>query len=195
MKLDDSPSSVFAEISCFVLSKDKKIIAAGTSQINAKILIWDICSRTCLKQLTLSNSSHIQQIKFAYDNRHIVTTALTNEYTLMLYLIDTQYSTILGCCNFPYSVPFKIKDLEVFPNSIYEFITCGVQHIADWSLKGQVLSYNNMEIENPKGLVELKRDDGESDDIHILKVTFITIIFVNETIVTAGDNGYLYVWD
>ena len=52
-----------------------------------------------------------------------------------------------------------------------------------------------MEIENPKGLVELKKDDGLNDDINILRVTFITIIFVNETIITAGDNGYLYVWD
>lgn len=187
MKLDDSPSSIYAEISCFALSKDKKIIAAGTSQINAKILIWDICSRTCFKQLALSNSSHIQAIKFAYDNRHIIVLALTNHYDLMLYLIDTLYSLILGCTYFPYSVPFKIKDLEMFPNSIYEFVTCGVQHIAEWSLKGSILSYNNMEIENPKGLVELVKEDGAIVDLNILKVDFITVIFVNETIITAGD--------
>ena len=75
----------------------------------------------------------------------------------------------------------------MFPNSIYEFVTCGVQHIAEWSLKGSILSYNNMEIENPKGLVELVKEDGAIVDLNILKVDFITVIFVNETIITAGD--------
>lgn len=75
----------------------------------------------------------------------------------------------------------------MFPSSIYEFVTCGVQHIAEWSLKGSILSYNNMEIENPKGLVELEKEDGAVVDLNILKVDFITVIFVNETIITAGD--------
>lgn len=28
----------------------------------------------------------------------------------------------------------------------------------------------------------------------MLEVTFTTVIFVHETIITAGDDGYLYVW-
>ena len=42
-------------------------------------------------------------------------------------------------------------------------------------------------IENPKGLVELVKEDGAIVDLNILKVDFITVIFVNETIITAGD--------
>ena len=56
---------------------------------------------------------------------------------------------------------------------------------------GNILSYNNMEIENPKGLVELKKDDGLNDDINILRVTFITIIFVNET---KRGKLYTFLW-
>jgi len=56
----------------------------------------------------------------------------------------------LGCANFLNSVPFKIKDLEFFPNSIYKFVTCGIKHMAVWSYIGTTLTYYSLEIENPK---------------------------------------------
>ncbi len=113
----------------------------------------------------LTNSSYILHIKFAYDNRHIVCIGITNEYTLMIYLIDTLDVKILGCVNMPYTIPFKIKDVQFFPNCIYKFITCGIQHLAVWSLKGGVLSYANLEIENPSDIIEFydeKKEDVEN---------------------------------
>lgn len=53
-------------------------------------MIWDICSRTCVNTIVLNNCSMVMYIKFAYDNRHIVCNAITNEYTMMVMLIDTQ---------------------------------------------------------------------------------------------------------
>lgn len=61
----------------------------------------------------------ILKVKFASDNKHIGVVALTNEYTMCVYLIDSHLSIILGSANFPYSLPFKIKDLAFLPNSIY----------------------------------------------------------------------------
>lgn len=68
----------------------------------------------------------IMNIKFAHDNRHIICNAITNEYTMTIMLIDTQNSTVLGAVNFLYSIPFKIKDLEFFPNSVFMFVSCGI---------------------------------------------------------------------
>lgn len=52
------------------------------------------------------------------------------------------------------SVPYKIKEIEFFPNSIYKFITCGIQHIAVWNLHGNYLSYSNLRIDKPDDLAE-----------------------------------------
>lgn len=71
-------------------------------------------------------------IKFAYDNRHICCNCITNDYTMAVILIDTETAATLGIANFAYTVPFKIKDLEFYPNSIFRFVTCGIQHMASW---------------------------------------------------------------
>lgn len=69
-----------------------------------------------------------------------------------------------------------------------------------------------MEIENPKDLVELNQkmdnqfqkdelvDDKEDlpqeeDDSNALRISFLTVIFVQDAIITAGEDGFLYVWD
>lgn len=40
--------------------------------------------------------------------------------------MDSHTNNILGCTNFPYSTPFKIMDIEMFPNSTNKFVACGV---------------------------------------------------------------------
>jgi hypothetical protein len=97
------------------------------------------------------------------------------------------------------------RDLEFFPNSIYKFATCGQQHMAVWTFKGSTFSYYNLEIANPKDLVEMKmRDDDEDMDEeemnlrerkgeeNLLKVTFMCLVFVNEAKITGGDDGFVY---
>jgi hypothetical protein len=126
IKLDQTAQSSSPEISCIALSIDKKLLCAGTIETKAKLLIWDICSRTCVRSLTLNNCSMVMNIKFAYDNRHVCCNAITNEYTMMILLIDTEMPSVLGCVNFSYTIPYKIKDIEFNPNSIFRFVTCGI---------------------------------------------------------------------
>ena len=97
----------------------------------------------------------VMNVKFAYDNRHMCCNVITNEYTMMVYLIDTDTSSVLGATNFTYTIPFKIKDLEFHPNSVFRFVSCGIQHMAQWKFCGSSLTHSAMEIENPKDLVEL----------------------------------------
>jgi len=80
-------------------------------------------------------------VKFAYDNNHIAAVVLTNEYTTAIYLISSKSAQVLAFCNFPFSIPFKIKDLIFNPNSITSFVTSGIQHLTQWCYKGGVLSY------------------------------------------------------
>ena len=110
IKVDcDNLLSSSPEVSALALTKDKKLLCAGTHQVNAKIIVWDICSRTCIKHLSVLNSSLITNIRWAYDNRHICCTAITNDFKQIVFLIDTLSGQILGCANFPFSTPTKIK--------------------------------------------------------------------------------------
>lgn len=87
--MDASINSSYPQLSCFSLSEDKKFLVAGTIETQAKLIIWDICSRTCIKTLRITNSPMILKAKFAYDNKHIGLVALTNDYTMCVYLIDS----------------------------------------------------------------------------------------------------------
>lgn len=83
-------------------------------------------------------------VKFAYDNRHIACVALSTEYTQVLYIIDALARTVLCSTNFLYSAPIKILHIDFFPYAVHKLVTCGVQHMAVWNLKGAVLSYYNL---------------------------------------------------
>lgn len=67
----ESISSSSPEISAIALSHDRKILCAGTLQKNAKLLLWDICSRTKIQSLSLYGAYYISYIKFAYDSQHL----------------------------------------------------------------------------------------------------------------------------
>lgn len=134
----------------------------------------------------------------------VVCVALTKQYTQMVYLIDTHTSQILGAKNLLYSYPFKIKDIEFLPFSKTEFLSCGVQHMTLWSLKGGMLNFRELPIQNIKNSVtqeellrEVSNTEGirdENSNLSQLRITFLAIIILmDEFIVTAGDDGYVSV--
>ena len=127
----------------------------------------------------------------------------------MVFLIDSELGIILGTIDLIYSVPFKIRDMCFMPNSIYQFITCGLQHMTRWSYNGSTLQFNALAIQNTSEMKESgKAAQGFSDNISIdkeskqsevsnimeLKVNFLCITYVEGFAVTGGEDGYLYVW-
>jgi len=49
-----------------------------------------------------------------------------------------------------HSLPFKIKDIDFYPNSTKLFVTCGIQHMCFWRLSGKNLEYSIGEFTIPK---------------------------------------------
>jgi hypothetical protein len=100
--------------------------------------------------------------------------------------------------------------LEFLPQSNHEFITCGVQHMSTWKYNGGILNFEELRIKNPfeapatnTGGKKSQQMFEEEEEGSFLKITFLAIvnIFNNapNTIpahftITAGDDGYLYVW-
>lgn len=139
------------------LSKDKKYLLAGTISIPAKIMMWEISSRTCLFRQNIPVCNYIMGLKLAYDNRHIICIGLTQEYVAVLLLIDIHQHKILGISEFSFTSPAKFRDMEFYPGSINKFITCGVQHMSQWKLSGGTLTFHSFKIENPMETEEFKQ--------------------------------------
>lgn len=101
-----------------------------------------------------------------------------------------------------------------FPNSIYKFVTCGVQHMSVWKYSGSTLSFFACSIEKPRdmlfikpvftqqtpthgqeGLTQAQREDLEKmieENQHpILRVTFTCVCFVQNTPVTGDTKGFV----
>lgn len=110
LKVDEgNVFSTAPEISAYTLSTDKRFLCAGTQELNARIIIWEICSRTCIKTLKLSNCTSIIIIKFAFDSQHICALGTSPDYTQIVYLIDSAKPQVLGCVNLINTLVFKIK--------------------------------------------------------------------------------------
>jgi WD40 repeat protein len=186
--------SISPEISTISICDDGKFLCAGTTQNNAKLLIWELTSKTFFKSMTLNDCCTVLIIRYAYDSRNIACVALTRTYTQCIYLIDSEQDKILAVVNNLYSVPFKIKDLDFLPNSKSEFITCGVQHMTLWSYKGGILNFKELPIQflKTKPQMNSEMSDSQNDinsDDSILRITFLAIKFVLDFIITAGDDG------
>ena len=99
-----------------------------------------------------------------------------------------------------------------FPNSIYKFVTCGVQHMSIWKYNGSVLNFSACSIEKPKDMLFIKpsfiprsQDNDElteeqkeelerlkAENQHpVLRVTFTCLCFVQNTPVTGDTNGFV----
>ena len=210
--------SVSPEISTFAISKDRKCICVGTIQSKAKIITWELTSRTYLNSLILEDCCVVLNLSFSYDMKSIGCVALTKHYTQRVYLIQTENLVILGTVEFNLSTPIKIKDIEFLPKQNSEFITIGLQHMSHWQYKGGCLTFTELAIENPHDVMQragvlhilqerehrkkiLKQEDKgdykpeydeEGNEIFPLNVTFLAVIFLYEKlIVTAGDDGYV----
>lgn len=184
------------EISCIAICRNRKFLCIGTTQTQAKLIIWELTSRTFMRSMTLTDCCTILMLKYAFDTRMVACVALTKNYTQVVYLIDTYKCEILGASNLLYSLPFKIKDLEFLPESKTEFITCGVQHMSLWNYKGGLLSFKELPIQNVKqgptqdDLMMGDRIGGGIEGNKLLRVTFMSIIFIlDEFIVTGADDG------
>ena len=96
--------SINPEISIITLSHDKTFLCAGTIQTNAKLLIWELTSRTFIRSkffnkilgLVLHDCCMVLLLKYAEDARHIACICLTRDYTQCVYLIDSKTCKILG---------------------------------------------------------------------------------------------------
>jgi WD40 repeat protein len=203
--------STSPEVSTFTLSPDRRYVCVGTLQKKAKLVTWELTTNTFVKEWTLENCAVIMNIKYSGDKKRLACIALTESYSQVVMLIDNNTGEILGSTEFTYSVPFRIKEIDFLPKSNEEFVTLGLQHLSHWKLKGGLLIFEELPIENPREMMKkagiqriehernrrkeknknaIEMKDGE--EVFPLEVTFMAIIFLfDELMITGGDDGYV----
>lgn len=204
--------SISPQISTFTLSHDLKYICIGTIQTKAKILSWEITSRTLTNSLILDDCCVVLNLCYSNDRTRIVCIALTKKYTQRVLLIEESSFQILASSELSYSAPIKMKGVHFLPKSASDFITIGIQHMSHWQVKGQNLTFRELPIENPNEIIQsagvlhieqerLKRTvngvyvpiyDDSGNEIFPLEVGFLALIYLyGNLIITAGDDGYV----
>ncbi len=144
LQLDFSELSAQAELSCFIQNKARTLLVAGTAEkSHCKIVTWDIYSKSLLQSITIPICSTILFLAISDNDEYVAFVALTELHELFIGLADLRLRQVLGSCRFLHSSPCKIRDVLFLPGSKLKFLTCGVQHLAVWTLKGQKLIYES----------------------------------------------------
>ncbi len=208
------------EISCMCASADKHMIALGTAEAKAHIYVWDISHDTEVGGVMLPNVSLVFCMKFNKDKRRIAAVGLNKEFLQVILLADIKQQEVVAMTTLIHSLPYKIRDIEFYPDSTCRLITAGIQHLTYWKVLGKYMEGRCAEFIIPKiklpedpadakaafhakcgaakvclaeQLAEAPGDDPDSESVC---VTFMGVGFVdNQTMLTIGDDGYIYIWD
>jgi hypothetical protein len=62
------------------MSEDKKYLAAGTNQIYSRVVVWDICSLTCIHVVQLKDCVSVTHIRFSFNKKSLLVLAITKDY-------------------------------------------------------------------------------------------------------------------
>ena len=196
------------EISCLCTNDERHILALGTAEFQAHIHVWDISHNTEVASIPLTNCSLVYTLKFNKDNKHIAAIALNKCFQQVILIVDRK--TIKAMTTLIHSSPYKIRDLQFYPESTSKLITAGIQHLSMWKTDGKYMEshcfdltmtrfrqieevdtkYGTGKLCKPEQLIETIDLDTET-----VYVTFMGIGFIRNCMITIGDDGCIYIWN
>lgn len=194
------------EIISITICQKGRLVAVGTKQIDASIIIWDVTTNSFIKKVQIVGVYMIKIIRYCKDAKRMV--ALCSQQidnNQSVYYIDVEKATILGFCNFMYSHPDRIQALDFLPDSNYKFITCGIQHICQWEFKGSVLTFHEFPMVKVKDFMkyikaneQLEMMDGNNEENSVqhesapIRATFLCLLFINSFIILGAEDGEVF---
>ena len=140
-------------------------------------------------------------------------------------MLDWTTGKLLFIRQMIHSLPYRIKDIEFYPGSQKSFVTCGIQHMTFWKLSGdnlesycgeltikkiyaqnkgkEVFSHDKQLngkfgmklVSDEKNIAKYDLPTNKDEDLVNIFVTFLVVHYIRETLISAGDDGHLYLWD
>jgi WD40 repeat protein len=172
----------YAEISCFTISGDKRIICYGTIELECRVILWDLCSFVRLASVSIKECCQVLNVKLLSNMKYAVAICMNRDYEQTMILIELSLeneSKIVSTVITSKLCPFKVKDVIFRDRYGLEIVTCGIQHLMVWKLNGNFLEYSSAELTN------------EAEE---LQVAFLVITAMNDVLITSADDGKIYVW-
>jgi WD40 repeat protein len=171
-----------SEISCLTLGADRRVLAFGTSEVECRVQVWDLCAYIMLMTVRLQDCCQVLLLRLSSDLKLLLVVCLSKDYRQEMKVISLSQETpcqVVASAVLSEICPFKVKDAIFLERDGIEVVTSGIQHLAFWKLEGKSLSYSIAHLE------------GETDSI---RIAFLCVVYLREVVVTAGDDGKLYVW-
>lgn len=144
LPIDNFDTNIQKEISCFSLSKNKKLIGIGHNGYISNVSVWEINTECLISSIPIPYVSIISILKFSTNNEKIIVSGVHKLYYNVIIMIDINTSTIESVWLGLNTLPFKIKDIEFLENNVNNFLTVGIQHFAIWRINGENMEYSNI---------------------------------------------------
>lgn len=171
-----------SEVSCMTLGADRRVLAFGTSEVECRVQVWDLCAYIMLTSIRLQDCCQVQLLRLSTDLKYLLVVCLTKDYHQEMKVISVSQEVpcqVIASTLLSETCAFKVKDAIFLERDGLEVVTSGIQHLAFWKLEGRSLSHSIAHLEN---------------EFDSMRIAFLCVIFLREVIVTAGDDGKLYVW-
>lgn len=171
-----------AEVSCYTLSGDKRIICYGTTELECRVVMWDLCSYVRLASVSIPDCCQVLHVKLTANIKYAVAVCMNRDYAQRMVLIELsieQPCILLSSVTISELCPFKVKDVLFRERYGLEILTCGIQHFMVWKLNGNFLEYSSAEL---------------TTEAEELQVAFLVIVAMNDVIITSADDGKIYIW-
>ena len=88
----------------------------------SRVVVEEVCSILCLD--------------VSWDHRYVILYGINPEYMGIIVLISLVESKTLSYFKSPQALVYKIKDIAFEYYSSTRFVTCGIQHMAFWTING-----------------------------------------------------------
>ena len=132
------------KISAMALHPIKSLVATGEVNVNPDIHVWNPQTLETLAVLTTSHKGGILHLTFSGDGLKLISCGMDSTFSIQIFQWDQQ-----RCMAFRNTGRLPIFCVKADPYDYSKFMTCGYQHVAEWSLKGNHLTCNNfIHIEN-----------------------------------------------
>ena len=161
------------KISALALHPKKSIVATGEVNMNPEIHVWDPQTLETLAVLSTSHKGGILHLWFSGDGLKVISVGMDATFSIQVFQWSQQrWITFRNTGKLP------IFWVKADPFDYNRFMVWGYQHIAQWTLNGNHLSWSNFIhiesefVDEEKGNKSEERKTKSGED----KIVFISII-------------------
>lgn len=142
--VQDLTQDVQSEISCMTMSEDKQEIAIATNGEISLINIFEINTMNNISKFSFHSYPIVNDLKYSFTKEKLLVNAVNKSFSNVILVLNSRKNIVEALTILSGLIPYKIKDFEFEYKTSDVFITCGIQHLCLWEIKGNHLVNKNL---------------------------------------------------